>query len=134
MASSTEPNAPAASRWRAAMARMLTTKEELHASQEHESAVRMGGTPITELVCRTPATVCGTLRSVTLRPRGGVPALEADVYDGSGTLTVVWLGRRQIAGIEPGRQVRIHGMITQGEGGGLAVFNPRYELVARERC
>ena len=48
------------------------------------------------------ACVCGTLRSVTLRPRAGVPALVAELYDGSGTVQVVWLGRRQIAG-HPGR-------------------------------
>ena len=44
----------------------------------------------------------GTLRTVTLRPRGGVPALEAELYDGSGVITVIWLGRRRIAGIAPG--------------------------------
>lgn len=83
-----------------------------------------------DLESRRDATVCGTLRSVTLRPRAGVPALEAALYDGSGTLTVVWLGRRQIAGIEPGRRIRVHGMITSSEGE-PALFNPRYELVAR---
>ena len=44
----------------------------------------------------------GTLRTVTLRPRGGVPALEAELFDGTGVITVVWLGRRRIAGIAPG--------------------------------
>jgi predicted thioesterase len=67
---------------------------------------------------------------VTLRPRAGVPALEAELYDGSGSLYVVWLGRRHIAGIEPGRRLRIHGMVTEAEGQ-RAVFNPRYELVPK---
>jgi len=69
--------------------------------------VSAGGTPIAVLTPRRQATVCGTLRSVTLRPRAGVPALEAELYDGSGSLYVVWLGRRHIAGIEPGRRLRI---------------------------
>ena len=43
----------------------------------------------------------GHLRTVTLLPRGGVPALEAELYDGTGTVTVIWLGRRRIAGIAP---------------------------------
>jgi hypothetical protein len=97
---------------------------------EQERAAELGGTPVAELTLRRPATVCGTLRSVTLRPRAGVPALEAELYDGSGCLSVIWLGRRQIAGVEPGRRIRVHGMVTESEGE-PAVFNPRYELVAR---
>ena len=69
----------------------------------------------------------GTLRTVTLRPRGGVPALEAELYDGSGILTLVWLGRRRIAGIEPGRNLRVEGRIGRMDGARV-MFNPRYEL------
>jgi hypothetical protein len=69
----------------------------------------------------------GTLRTVTLRPRGGVPALEAELYDGSGVITVIWLGRRRIAGIQPGRQVKVDGRIGVHEGARV-MFNPRYEL------
>jgi hypothetical protein len=74
-------------------------------------------------------TVFGTIRSVTIRPRAGTPALEAELFDGSGSVTLVWLGRRTIAGIEPGRQLRADGRITSGEGRKL-IYNPRYELVA----
>ena len=70
----------------------------------------------------------GTLRAVTLRPRGGVPALEADLYDGSDSLTVVWLGRRRIAGIEPGRSIEVVGRIGRYDGYRL-IYNPRYELL-----
>ena len=59
-----------------------------------------------------------------------MPALEAELYDGSGCISVVWLGRRHIAGIEPGRRIRVYGMVTESEGN-RAVFNPRYELVPR---
>ncbi|RLV49240.1 DNA-binding protein [Nocardioides mangrovicus] len=69
----------------------------------------------------------GTLKTVTLRPRGGAPALEADLYDGTGSITVLWLGRRRIAGITPGRKVRVEGRI--GVHDGLRVmYNPRYDL------
>lgn len=70
----------------------------------------------------------GTLRTVTLRPRGGVPALEADLDDGSGVLTIVWLGRRRIAGINPGRSIQIEGRIGKHEGARI-MYNPRYELM-----
>ena len=69
----------------------------------------------------------GHLRRVTLRPRGGVPALEAELDDGSGVLTVVWLGRRRITGVDPGRSVTVAGCIGR-QGGVPIMFNPRYEL------
>ena len=71
--------------------------------------------------------VQGSLRTVTLRPRGGVPALEAELYDGTGLLTLVWLGRRRIAGIEPGRQIKVVGRIGVPQDARV-MFNPRYEL------
>jgi hypothetical protein len=117
-------------RWRQALSRFVAPQSEVHAEEELQLATKAGGCPIAMLTARRQATVCGTLRSVTLRPRAGVPALEAELYDGSGSLYVVWLGRRHIAGIEPGRRLRIHGMVTEAEGQ-RAVFNPRYELVPR---
>lgn len=72
--------------------------------------------------------VQGVLRTVTLRPRGGVPALEAELDDGSGVLVVIWLGRRQIAGIAPGRSLRVSGRIG-GADGVRTIYNPRYELL-----
>jgi hypothetical protein len=121
---------PGRPRWRQALSRLVASQSEVHAEQEQVLAVKAGGTPIATLPTRHPATVCGTLRSVTLRPRAGVPALEAELYDGTGSLYVVWLGRRHIAGIEPGRRLRIHGMVTEADGQ-RAVFNPRYELVPK---
>lgn len=78
---------------------------------------------------RTPVTVQGVVRTITLRPRGGVPALEAELDDGSGVLTVIWLGRRQIAGISPGRSMRVTGRIGVGDGVRI-MYNPRYELMS----
>lgn len=77
---------------------------------------------------RTLVRLRGTLRTVTLRPRGGVPALEAELYDGTGVITVIWLGRRRIAGIAPGRSMQIAGRIGRHEGVRI-MFNPRYELM-----
>lgn len=118
------------SRLRQAISRLVAPQHEVHAELEQERAAELGGTPVAELRLRRPATVCGTLRSVTLRPRAGVPALVAELYDGTGSINVVWLGRRHIAGVDPGRRIRVHGMITESEGT-RAMFNPRYELVPK---
>jgi hypothetical protein len=118
------------SRLRQALSRWAAPQHEVHAEREQERAAALGGVPIAELAVRQRATVCGTLRSVTLRPRAGVPALEAELYDGSGSISLVWLGRRHIAGIEPGRRLRVSGMVTDAEGM-VSIFNPGYELVPR---
>ncbi len=86
--------------------------------------VSIADAPDRELV-----TLRGTVRSVTVRPRGGVPALEAELYDGSAVLLVVWLGRRRIAGIDPGRSMQVRGRIGVHDGVRV-VYNPRYELMS----
>lgn len=70
----------------------------------------------------------GRLKTVTLRPRGGVPALEAELDDGTGVLVVVWLGRRRIAGISPGIAIQVEGRIGSVDGHRV-IYNPRYELI-----
>lgn len=70
----------------------------------------------------------GTLHTVTLRPRGGVPVLEAELGDGTGVVTLLWLGRRRIAGVHAGRSLTAQGRIGTQEGRRV-MYNPRYELV-----
>ena len=77
---------------------------------------------------RVRVRLSGTLKTVTLRPRGGVPALEAELYDGSGVIMLVWLGRRRILGIDPGRSMAVEGRIGR-HGGERIMYNPRYELM-----
>ena len=77
---------------------------------------------------REKVTLRGRLRTVTLRPRAGIPALEAELSDGSGVVTIVWLGRRRIAGIDPGRGIEVQGRIGAHEGVRV-MYNPRYELI-----
>ena len=76
---------------------------------------------------RRRVVVQGTLKTVTLRPRGGVPALEAELYDGSGSISVVWLGRRRIGGIECGRSLTARGRLTVHDGR-PTLYNAEYEL------
>jgi hypothetical protein len=91
------------------------------------SSADSGCVSVSECGDRVRVRVQGTLQAVSLRPRGGVPALEAELYDGSGTLTVVWLGRRAIPGIDPGRCLLVEGRIGRSSGSPV-MFNPRYEL------
>lgn len=112
---------------RRALSRLTSSDEEIAAAELRQDAAGLGATPIAALPPRGRARVCGTLRWVTLRPRAGVPTLEAELYDGSGSLSIVWLGRRRIPGIVPGRALVAAGAVTRDRGRVL-MFNPAYEL------
>ena len=90
-----------------------------------------GCCPIQDAPDRAVIELHGTLRTVTLRPRGGTPALEAELYDGTGALTLVFLGRRRIGGIEPGTALTVTGRIGHASEGRV-MFNPRYELTVED--
>jgi hypothetical protein len=109
--------------------RLTSSKAELEAHELQRTSDSEGATPIKACATRKRACVAGTLRTVTLRPRGGAPALEAELYDGSDVINLVWLGRRRIAGIEPGRLLRAEGLVSVQDGRKV-MFNPRYELRA----
>lgn len=110
---------------------LSASQAEVEAAEERVEAGRSAGcTSVQDAALRRRAKVSGVLRSVTFRPREGVPALEAELYDGSGSLAVVWLGRREIAGIVPGRRLTAEGMLCLVDGR-RTIFNPRYELRPR---
>ena len=99
-----------------------------HARDMRATYVGDGDVSIADAADRAMVTLCGSVRSLTVRPRGGVPALEAELFDGSGVITIVWLGRRRIAGIDPGRSMRVQGRIGVHDGTRI-IYNPRYELM-----
>jgi amino acid transporter len=114
--------------------RLLASREALHAAEVRHQvselpADRDGGrpVPIADSRHRETVDIAGTLRTVTLRPRGSTPTMEAELWDGTGKVTLVWLGRRDIPGIEPGRKLVVHGRMTTLKGE-RAIYNPRYEL------
>jgi hypothetical protein len=107
--------------------RLASSAKEHEAAELQKGCVQMGAVPVCELPDRELVRVAGTLRTVTLRPRAGVPALVAELYDGSGAINLVWLGRRQIPGIEPGRALIASGRVTRDHDQPV-IFNPRYEL------
>lgn len=77
---------------------------------------------------RERAKVRGRVRSMRVQPWAGVASLECVVVDDTGGLVLVFLGRRQVAGIELGRHVIAWGMVGQHRGY-LAILNPEIEIV-----
>jgi hypothetical protein len=73
--------------------------------------------------------VTGTVRQVRASRPGGPPALTAELGGGGDTVTVIWLGRKHIMGVEPGRVLAVEGTLSV-QGGRKIIYNPRYELAA----
>lgn len=81
---------------------------------------------------RQTAVVEGRIRSVEVSPISGSPALRCELVDDTGGVTLLFYGRRSIAGIEPGVQLRAEGRIGTYKGH-LAIANPLYNLKPRDR-
>jgi amino acid transporter len=107
--------------------RVMPDREAWQAQELLADTISADATPIAEVADREEAVVTGTLRAVTVRPRGSSPTLQADLWDGSGAMTIVWLGRRSIPGVEPGRRMLVRGRVTRIRGA-RTMFNPSYEL------
>jgi hypothetical protein len=85
-------------------------------------------TPIGEIQWRKRAQVQGRVTSIKGAPRGSAPYLQVEVWDQTGGVTLQFLGRRDIAGLEVGSQIRAEGMVGEEEGS-LTILNPSYELL-----
>ncbi len=85
--------------------------------------VEIADAPMRELV-----RVTGKIRAIRMQPQAGVPTLHARIDDGTGELTVVFLGRRQIPGIEVGRVVVAEGVVSEARIG-RQMLNPVYRLL-----
>lgn len=110
--------------------KLLASRSDVDAAQERARTAELDVTPIAETKPREVVEVGGVIRTVTLQPRGAQVKSEAELYDGSAALRLIWLGQRTISGIEPGQRARIRGRlaIVNGE---RTIFNPYYELLPR---
>jgi hypothetical protein len=109
--------------------RLTATEAELDAEQLQRDSAKCGAVPAQECRRGQVVSVSGRLRTVAYTPRTNLPTLEADLYDGSDVVTLVFLGRRSIPGIEPGRQLTARGRIAVRDDRKV-IFNPYYELEA----
>lgn len=108
--------------------RMVQAGEDADDLELTRQSAEVGATRIAEVTDRGLADVCGEIRLLTLPPRARVPELVAELYDGTGTMTLVWLGRREIRGVAPGVRMRVRGRVAYRKGA-PTIFNPHYELL-----
>ncbi len=88
-----------------------------------------GATPISKVRHREQVTVSGTVYAVRIQPRGGISTVECRLRDESGEISIVFLGRRHIAGIEPGSRITCSGAVGMRRGV-REIVNPYYTLAA----
>lgn len=115
--------------WKERLRRALASTDELEADDELVEAALHGTDPVSRCQARQQHTLSGVLRSVRYAPRDARPELVAELYDGSGSVDLVWLGRRDIAGIGPGRRLLVTGRLSEGDQH-LVMYNPEYALLA----
>jgi RecG-like helicase len=108
--------------------RLTRSSHEIQAAELRRESSDLGVVHIGEAPLRKRVTVRGEVRSVTLRPRDETPALDVELWDGTESLHLVWLGRRRIAGIVPGIKIQATGRITTRRKV-MTMFNPAYEII-----
>ncbi len=111
-----------------ALRRLAQSNEELESEDLQKAVEHEGAVPIRNCEDRQVVDLTGTVSTLTIAPRAGHPALEVELRDGSGAVTLVWLGRRQIPGIDPGQMIKVSGRISCQDGRRL-MYNPKYELL-----
>jgi len=86
-------------------------------------------THIRQLEHRQRAKIAGRVRSLRVQPWSGTPSLEVQLADETGSITVVWFGRRQLEGVRPGTVMTVTG--TPGRHHAMtAILNPEYEIIS----
>ncbi|CAB4783100.1 unannotated protein [freshwater metagenome] len=85
-------------------------------------------TPIGKITWRQRAHVQGRVTSIKSAPRDSAPIVEVEMWDETGGVTLQFLGRREIAGLDVGSQLRAEGMVGEADGS-LTILNPSYEII-----
>jgi hypothetical protein len=84
-------------------------------------------TQIKDAKARIRGRFAGDVRRIRIQPHASVGTLELQITDGTGRLTALFMGRREIPGVECGSRLVIEGTPVARERG-LTLFNPAYEL------
>ncbi|HZM82150.1 MAG TPA: OB-fold nucleic acid binding domain-containing protein [Candidatus Limnocylindrales bacterium] len=112
---------------RGVLHRLTASEQELESEELRRDAERAGCEHCEDVHRGDLVSVAGRLRTVVYTPRTNLPTLEADLYDGTDVVTLVFLGRRHIAGLEPGRALTVRGRVALRDGRKV-IYNPHYEL------
>lgn len=78
---------------------------------------------------RQRVSIIGTVTALKVRSSSYETSIfECTVSDGQAEITVTFTGYRSIAGIKPGRRIKVDGMVVVWDAR-LTILNPTYELL-----
>ncbi|WP_459547098.1 OB-fold nucleic acid binding domain-containing protein [Nocardia sp. X0981] len=107
--------------------RLTEDLDQLDAERLAETADASGACRVSDCRRGEEAMMLGRLRSVDSCPQSAGASVQAEFFDGTDAITLVWIGRRRIPGIESGRHIMVRGRVGEREGRKV-IFNPYYEL------
>jgi RecG-like helicase len=110
--------------------RLAESDEQRYAEEIEGWCSTIPGTiRIRDATARTRVKLAGVVRRITVRPLEGNESLEALLDDGTGEVTVVWMGRRSIPGLNLGTRLIVEGLLAE-QRGERRIVNPRFEFGA----
>lgn len=108
--------------------KLTESPEERDAEELTDEAVNTGAQRAVDCCRGQEVTMVGRLRTVETNAKGCAGEVRAEFFDGTDSVTLVWLGQRRIPGIECGRTLRVHGRLGVLDNGSKAIYNPHYEI------
>ncbi|MBY0285733.1 MAG: OB-fold nucleic acid binding domain-containing protein [Mycobacteriaceae bacterium] len=108
--------------------RLTEAPEQLDVEELSDEAANTGASKAIDCQRGQEVTMIGTLRSVECNGKGCAGGVKAELFDGTDTVMLLWLGQRRIPGIESGRTLKVHGRVGKLDNGSKAIYNPHYEI------
>jgi hypothetical protein len=108
--------------------RMAESDEQRYAEEIESWAAKVPGTVrIRDAGARSKVRLAGVVRRITVRPLEGSESLEALLYDGTGEVTLIWMGRRSIHGLSLGTRLVVEGVVGE-QRHERRLVNPTFEF------
>ncbi|MGB5951915.1 MAG: OB-fold nucleic acid binding domain-containing protein [Ornithinimicrobium sp.] len=109
---------------------LIRSEADVEADEIAAECARPGCVTICTVEPGSHVTITGTVHSIAVPPQSQNPQVRVDLYDGSGIIELVWLGRRAIRGVETGAYLTVSGRVARGPSAGrLCIYNPAYDLL-----
>ena len=108
--------------------RLTEDPEQLDVEELSEDPANTGAQKAINCQRGQEVTMVGTLCSVECNGKGCAGGVKAELFDGTDSVMLVWLGQRRIPGIESGRTLKVHGRVGKLDSGAKAIYNPHYEI------
>ena len=101
----------------------ITVEETSHYAEDIQ--------PIAAAQWRHRAHVKGNVMSIRTAPANATPHVDIEIWDETGGITLQFIGRRELSGLEVGSTICAEGMVGENDGN-LVILNPSYEIILKQ--